>query len=154
MKEIQGLWINPGLDSAIKLEGQQFKTYSELAQGLDVERCLAGLNEDPDFYKILRSYKHWYIILLDGESKLLLKPDSQGRQFAAAFSAWDAVEHAVADIVEGPYKNPAAIKMNGHELFTLLVGLDITGMVFNYAGPISSHVFDIDFAKEILESNG
>jgi hypothetical protein len=152
LRDVHGVWINVGSPQALKLENDQFKTYRDLADGLDVERCLAGLNENPDFNGILRKYRGWWIVLVDGESKLLLVPDAQGRQFAAAFTALDAVDAAVSKLVsQTEYKNPAAIPMTGHELFTHLKDLEVAGINFNCAGPIDSHSFSLELATEVLD---
>lgn len=152
LAKLSGLWVNPGSPQALKIEEEDFKTYQDLVKGLAVERCLAGLNESPDFNGILRKYKAWWIILVDGQSKLMLLPDEQGRQFAAVFSAWDGVEAAVSKLVsETEYKNPAAIPMTGTELFTQMQKLDVEGMIFNCAGPVQSHSFSKELANEIME---
>ena len=45
LHNVAGVWFNPATQPGIKLEGEDFKTYQALAQGIDVERCLAGVNE-------------------------------------------------------------------------------------------------------------
>jgi|GEM_PF-4116153 len=150
--QIDGIWINPGSSPALRIEGEDFDTYKALQEGLEVERCLAGLNENPDFYGILRRYRGYYLILTDGESKLLTIPDQQGRSFAAVFSAWDGVHAAVQKLVaETENKNPAVIPMNGMELFTHLQKLPVEGFLFHWAGPLPAKSFAKSFADEVLE---
>ena len=128
-----------------------------VARAMDVENALhrlrAGEGKDGDVKKVARHPAfHMAVTKTDAGIRLCRAPDSQERVLAAVFTHRDALELAL-DEIEDHYA-PAQVltmKVTGPEIFKILDGMAIHGIVFNFSGPGKPVAFAAGLASIMVE---
>jgi hypothetical protein len=146
------VWIDPYTEYQIRYGKEHFAKLRELAAAVEIEddlsRLRQGTSTDGAVNRV-REYAH-YIIGMTGDEKqqrLLLAPDHQGRDLAAVFTAEDAFE-AFASSFQGA--GVVKLPLKGVKLFSFLMRISLTGIVFNCAGPPAPVAFASAFFRTIL----
>lgn len=88
-----------------------------------------------------------------GQTALALAPDGQGRALAAVFTAADNFD-AFTEVRQPALEEGQllSLELTGVELFRLLAGMRLDGLVFNCSGPAAAVAFAHAFAEVILEA--
>ena len=84
---------------------------------------------------------------------MLMAPDTKGRALAAVFTADDAYDAFAPDAKAQAGADPVQrLQLSGVALFNILQKLQIDGIVFNCAGPVTPVAFAAAFTRVVLEA--
>jgi hypothetical protein len=155
---IDEIWIDPLNAHDILYSQKQFPALKDLAAAVAIEKDIAelraGTAADGGCIRV-REYQKYLVAIAqkNGNKRLLLAPDKQGRALAAVFTADDTFSAFEPDArAEAPGEEVVCVQTNGKGLFSTLAGMNLTGIVFNCAGPIMPIAFAAEFAKVVLEA--
>ena len=158
LEGIDEIWIDPLNAHDILYTKEQFPRLKEFAGAVAIEKDIvelrAGNATDGACIRV-REYQKFFFPLAQGAGgrRLLLAPDDQGRVLAAIFTSSDTFDAFMPDAEkQAAGDQVVSITTNGHDLFTMLSKMDLTGMVFNCAGPIKPVAFAAGFSQVVLEA--
>jgi hypothetical protein len=158
LEGIDEIWIDPLNENDILYSESQFGTLRDLAAAVAIEKDIAelrgGTAADGACIRVREYQKFLVAVAQKGESKrMLLAPDKQGRALAAIFTTDDTFAAFTPEArASAPGEDVVCVQTNGKGLFAALAGMDLTGMVFNCAGPITPIAFAAGFSKVVLEA--
>ena len=156
---IDQIWIDPLNEHDILYDKEQFGRLHDFAAAVAIEDDLAALRagtaSDGAVVRV-REYQGYLVAVArkpTGERSLILAPDSQGRKLAAVFTHSDAFDaflpeaqaRSVGDEVQG-------VQLGGQGLFAMLGKIELTGMVFNCAGPVKPVAFAAAMSNIVLKA--
>ena len=156
---IDMICIDPGTPPDITYHKEQFPRLREMAEAIEVEETLAALrvgeNTTDGMVKLVRDYAGYRIAINKVEDKysLALAPDSKGRALAAVFTCEEAFDAYYPECKQMyPEGELLMLPLAGSALFAQLQGQNLTGMVFNCAGPGRPVAFAAQFAEVVLNA--
>lgn len=131
------------------------------ARTLRTEHVLAAPEASPDALGTIVAHPAWYVLLArpagageGAEHAMLLAPDAGDRSIAAVYTAPDLARQAIdhyAQWMEDPIE---VISYPPQELFALLAGMRLDGLVFNPFDERSCRAFRADVLGPIRERLG
>ena len=145
---IDSIVIDAGQSHSLQMPAKYFPVYQKIAAAVQIERLLAGNDTQQNVISHLTSYKHYLVPIVqdsDGLTHITLAPDSQGRQFAAVFTAEDCLQAFVTASQQMLGEELQVHEISGRELFNNLKQLNIEGVVFNCYGPVSPRAISKEF---------
>lgn len=152
------LEIDPGSPWRISYGKEHFPRLRALAAAVDIERTLLALRRGDAAAGAaaqVRDYAGYLLAVVNrgGQTGLALAPDSKNRTLAAIFTAADNfdafIETRQSSLSEGQL---LSLELTGVELFRLLAGMRLDGLVFNCSGPAAAVAFAHAFAEVILQA--
>ena len=130
-----------------------------MAKAVEVEEAIAALrvgeNTTDEMLKLVRDYDGYIIAIHKATDNytLALAPDTKGRALAAVFTfddAFDAYYPECRQMYAGG--ELLMLPLAGSALFAQILEKDLTGMVFNCAGPGQPIAFAAQFAEVVLNA--
>jgi len=155
---IDEIWIDPLNAHDILYTASQFPALRDLAAAIPIEKDIAELRAgtaSPGAVVRVREFPSYWVPVAqsNGRRRLIFAPDDQGRTLAAVFTADDTFTAFLPEATAAaPGEEVVAVRSDGKGLFTMLSGMDLTGMVFNCSGPIKPVAFAAGFSKVVLEA--
>lgn len=152
----EALVLNPHSEHSLTFQPGQAESIREAGRMSGVERALSMSRRpplDPNALRAIASYKDFYLVLRN-ENRLDLAPDPQGRALLAAFTSEEALHKYLGKVTELTLKHgaPRVLKLSGIELAEKLSELDIIGVVFNCAGPLTPLALSNQLGQHILSA--
>jgi hypothetical protein len=128
-----------------------------VARAMDVENALhrlrSGEGKDGDVKRVARNPAfHVAVTKVESGLRLCRAPDSEERVLAAVFTHRDALDLAL-DEIQAHYAPDQVLtmKISGPEIFAMLAGMTVAGIVFNFSGPGKPVAFAAAFAGIMVE---
>ena len=147
-ESIDSIVIDPGQSHSLQIPSKYFAILQKISTAAQIERLLEGNDTQQNVITHLTDYKHYLVPIVqdsDGLTHITLAPDSQGRQFAAVFTAEDCLQAFVSASQEMLGDELQVHEISGRELFENLTQLSIEGVVFNCYGPVSPRAISKEF---------
>lgn len=156
--QVDLLEIDPGCPWRISYGKEHFPRLRALAAAVDIERTLLALRRGDAAAGAaaqVRDYAGYLFAIVNrgGQTALALAPDGQGRALAAIFTAADNFD-AFTEVRQPALEEGQllSLELTGVELFRLLAGMRLDGLVFNCSGPAAAVAFAHAFAEVILQA--
>jgi len=155
---IDEIWIDPLNAHDILYTASQLPALRDLAAAVAIEKDIAELRAgtaSPGAVVRVREFPSYWVPVAqsNGRRRLMFAPDNQGRVLAAAFTADDTFTAFLPEAnAAASGEEVVAVKSDGKGLFTMLSGMDVTGIVFNCSGPIKPVAFAAGLSKVVLEA--
>jgi hypothetical protein len=161
LDKVDELVIDPGAGHEITYKREQLSRFREMADALEMEAMLARLPAHPEemeeLLPMLWNYSGYSIAMhnrVGRPPQVALTRDDQGRTLAAIFTFDDAFSAFQIEDARGRYADERVVQtpMTGAQLFEVLAGMDVAGVVFNPSGPAAPVVFALEFARIVWNS--
>lgn len=152
----EALVLNPHTEHALTFQPGQAESIREAGRMSGVERALSMSRRpplDPNALRAIASHDGFHVVLRN-ENRLDLAPDAQDRALLAAFTSEEALHEYLGKVTELTLKHgtPRVLTLSGIELAEKLTHLDIIGVVFNCAGPLTPLALSRQLGEHILHS--
>ena len=147
-ESIDVIVVDSGQPHSLQLPSKYFPIFQKITAAHQLERLLEGNDTQQNVTTRLTSYPHYLVPIVqdsDGLTHVTLAPDSQGRQFAAVFTAEDNLQAFISASQQMLGDELKVHEISGRELFNNLSQLSIEGVVFNCYGPVQPRAISKEF---------